>query len=538
MKRLLTAILLWSVMLFSTAAASQSEQAIAQEVLSLCQDVFPGYRVLTKDGYDDGSSGRWALVLTKDGDNALVIAERANDGAYALTVVNPDAVPDEGEGYSLSTHTVRVMLSKEDRNDRLAFFEMTIEQPDVMSWVITSELMTDGQTWGNVISEYTAYDWDGRTVWWSHIFAEDRTINYMRHQETEEGKPLSTVSYPRVPVKGIPSSAHLLQSFDAGRYPYMPDFINGDQLDDYAGEYVPYGYQLLQLDLQPDALILLVESPQGSRSLRILPHKNWQFREPIVTKPLPHRASLDLFHAEEGTLQLEWHDGVHDVQFGFSQKSLGVWTPSWLQVDSDADSANYHFTYDSIGYTDEISLMRNDGVHYGNHPWQRIETIDFSSLPLDKDAMLATVDNSHYAVVSNPNPEDRLHLRERPDKTARSFGKFYNRTPVYVHSIDGDWAKVSIGSDGQLTGYMMTKYLAFGEDMSIVRCAFPQLVIQEHLDAPLPLVPYSGGGTTGVSISRETPFYIIGVHESNLILLTEDGDTGYLLEHLFYPGNG
>jgi len=538
MKRLLTAIILLSTMLFSSACA-MTEQAAAQAVLSLCSKAFPGYRVMTKDGYDDGTCGQWALVLTKDGDNALVIAERFGGGDYALTVVNPAAVPDEGEGYSRDTHTISVSLTKEDRNDRLSFFEMTIEQPGTEKWVITSELLPDSQTWGNVISEYTTFDWDGRTVWWSHVFAEDRTINYMRHQETDEGKPLSTATYPRVPVKGIPSSAHLLSQFDAGCYPYMPDYMNGEQLSDYAGEYVPYGYELIQLDLQPDALILLVDSPQGSRSLRIMPHENWQFKETIITKPLPQTASLDLFHAEEGSLQLEWYDGKHDIQFGFTQKAPEIWTSAWLQVDSDTDSENFQFTYNSVAYVDDtLSLQRNDDAHYGDHPFQRIESIDFMRLPITKDAMLALVDDSRYAVVNNPNPEDRLHLRERPDKTARSFGKFYNRTPVRIHEIDGEWAKVSIGSDGQLTGYMMTKYLAFGDEMNSVACAFPQLFIQEHLDSPLPLVPYSGGGTTGVTISRESPFYIIGVHESNYIILTEDGDTGYLLEHLFYPGNG
>ncbi len=537
MKRLLTAIILFSTMLFSSACA-MTEQAVAKAVLSLCENVFPGYSVLTKDGYDDGTNGQWALVLAKDGDNALVIAERFGGGGYALTVVNPDAVPDEGEGYSRDTHTIRVSLTKEDRNDRLSFFEMTIAQPDVEKWIITSELMTDGQTWGNVISEYTTYDWDGRTVWWSHISAGDRTLNYMRHQETSEGKPLSTTTYPRVPVKGIPASAHLLEQFDAGRYPYIPDYMNAEQLSDYAGEHVPYGYELIQLDLQPNALILLVDSAQGSRSLRIMPHENWQFRETIITKPLPQTASLDLFHAEEGALQLEWYDGKHDVQFGFSQKALGVFTPSWLQVDGDTDSTNYLFTYNSIACTEDTHPLSNDGVHYGDHPFQRIESIDFTSLPITKDAMLAHVDGSRYAVVNNPNPEDRLHLRERPDKTARSFGKFYNRTPVRVHEIDGEWSKVSIGSDGLLTGYMMTKYLAFGDEMNSVACAFPQLFIQEHLDYPLPLVPYSGGGTTGVTISRDSSIYIIGIHESNYIILTEDGDTGYLLEHLFYPGNG
>ena len=64
MKRLLITLILLTALFCSSAVAAQNEKAIAQEVLSLCEDVFPGYRVLTKDGYDDGTNGQWALVLT------------------------------------------------------------------------------------------------------------------------------------------------------------------------------------------------------------------------------------------------------------------------------------------------------------------------------------------------------------------------------------------------------------------------------------------------------------------------------------------
>ena len=531
MKRFL--LLLISLCLLS--AAVKAEEKIPDEVLKRCTRDYPGYELLTGDGYDDGKNGQWALVLHKDGDNALVIAERTEDGGYTLTVNNPDAVPDEGEGYSRETHTISVKLSKHYKTqDRLGAFELTFEQPGVSQWVITSELMDDGKTWGNVISHYTTYEWDGRTVWWSHMFSEDGTLNYMRHQEDKEGRPQKTVSYPRLPAGGESAQMHLLDRFDAGAYPYMPDLINGESIGDYAGGYVPDGYELLQLDLQEKALILLVEDGRGERTLRILPHENWQFKETIITKPLPQNASMDLFHAEEGTLQIKWYDGKREMQFGFTQKALAQWVPSWLQIDSADGGNNYRFTPNSVAcMEDSVSPMRNDGVHYGEHPWKMIETIDFTALPATKEAMLSSVDPSGYAVVNNPNPADRLHLREMPRKDARSLGKFYNRTPVRVFSIEGEWAKVAVGT---LTGYMMTKYLAFGEAMDEVQCAFPQEFIREEIDS-LPLQPWKEGKTVG-HITRDTSFYIVGVDEERYVLLTEDGWTGYVPQSEFYPGNG
>lgn len=525
MKRIVM-IMLALLLLLSAAHAEE----LPKVVQGLCGKAYPGYAVLAHDGYDDGMSGQWAIVLHNDGDNALVIAERTGGGDYAFTVDNPNAVPDEE--YSAATHTVSVSLTKETaRNDRLGFFEMTIEQPGVMKWVITSELQDDGRTWGNVISEYTIVNGIENTVWWSHVFGEGGTISYMRHTETPEGKPLSTDNYPDVPVEGGAATAQFLEDFDAGLYPYMPDRINGRQLADYASGFVPYGYTLAQLDLQEHALILLVESPQGSRSLRILPHENNQYKGTIDTKPLPQGAGLDIFHADEGELEIEWFDGENEYQFSFVQKALNQWEPSSLMVDGTV----YQFTRNSIRCASEGNIlpMRNDGAYYGDHPWQMIEEIDFAQVPSTMEAMLSTIDQSGYAVVNNPNPEDRLHLREQPRKDARSFGKFYNRTPVRVYAIEGEWAKVGIGS---LTGYMMVKYLAFGEAMESVKCAFPQEVLVEGVER-VALRPYREGKSPGM-LDRETAFYIVGVEENRYVILTEDGTTGYLDRSYFSEGNG
>lgn len=80
------------------------------------------------------------------------------------------------------------------------------------------------------------------------------------------------------------------------------------------------------------------------------------------------------------------------------------------------------------------------------------------------------------AVVSNPNPQDRLNLRERPAETATSLGKYYNGVVVQVdQALQNGWAHVTIGNgEGIAQGYMATQYLAFGQAAQTVVSAMPQ----------------------------------------------------------------
>lgn len=65
-----------------------------------------------------------------------------------------------------------------------------------------------------------------------------------------------------------------------------------------------------------------------------------------------------------------------------------------------------------------------------------------------------------YAVVNNPYDYEVLNLRAEPTRRSKSIGNYYNGTFVRVLETVGDWAKVSIGTEGgQAVGYMMLSYL-------------------------------------------------------------------------------
>lgn len=80
------------------------------------------------------------------------------------------------------------------------------------------------------------------------------------------------------------------------------------------------------------------------------------------------------------------------------------------------------------------------------------------------------------AVVSNPNPQDRLNLREQPSEAAASLGKYYNGVVVQIDQyLQNGWVHVTIGNgEGIAQGYMSTQYLAFGQDAQTVVSAIPQ----------------------------------------------------------------
>lgn len=186
----------------------------------------------------------------------------------------------------------------------------------------------------------------------------------------------------------------------------------------------------------------------------------------------------------------------------------------------------------------------NAGFCYGNHPYYDVTDLSFAEFPTTYAQAMQHLDRTNWAVVNNPNPADRLYLRGKASKDGRNLGKFYNRTPVYVEEIHGDWAYVRIGR--VTTGYMMTKYLAFGEDADKVECAFPQLEVREEyrlnvadettyefgvLDEPSKSAPqtrwHSGDN-----------WVVIGIKGNYYIVMNDNENVCYIPQSHLWEGNG
>ncbi len=74
--------------------------------------------------------------------------------------------------------------------------------------------------------------------------------------------------------------------------------------------------------------------------------------------------------------------------------------------------------------------------------------------------------DDYTAVVNNPSPSERLHLRIGPSEQSASLGKYYNGVRVVINGdCTGEWTPVVIGD--ALHGYMKTEFLKTdGTDVS------------------------------------------------------------------------
>lgn len=199
--------------------------------------------------------------------------------------------------------------------------------------------------------------------------------------------------------------------------------------------------------------------------------------------------------------QLVFAGGVHDPKEGWK---MTVSTPlpegSRLGVENFVTSLGIGEGYDTVTpvaypngswglcniYPDGKGLFRvgpnwvleesGTPVLVGDHPWNDLTDIDWSSLPNSYEDALLQMDHSRWALVNNPDPKDRLHLRVKPDRKSASLGKYYNGAPVRILENKGEWARVDILG---VEGWMMTQYLAIGEAMKAVDFAGPWLETAE-----------------------------------------------------------
>ena len=295
---------------------------------------------------------------------------------------------------------------------------------------------------------------------------------------------------------------------------------------------VPVPGVIVESDVQENALILLTRLDENTSQIHIVTLEDGTYSV-ASSKLLPGNVYMDIFHSDEDEISLEWNGQAQ--QAGFQRMADGTWQLEWV-MNSGAPSFDYNVEFCGVAY--EWTNQGTDGLYIGSlsSGMDNLLTIDLNQLPTSMESLISLVDPDGWAVVNNPNPADRLHLRVEPKRGAKSLGKFYNGTPVQVHEIKGDWCRVSIGLDGHLEGWMMKEYLAFGEQMQDVDCVFPQLGLkEEHQNAPA----YADQDMDGNGYHLNGTIWIAGVVDDELyVILTNRGETGYMPQEWFWAGNG
>lgn len=508
--------LLFALIVLTASCASAQVQL--RDIHALCEKEYPGYEIAVQTGGAD----RIAMVLQNGEDNVLCIAEWDDaQGEYVMTLSNTRAVHD-GEmlpGLMFDTDGETLFITYDDGYHSVHY----------------DSVLRDGE-WGSVGS--VAYASDGEesfSSWTCAVY--DGALHYTWYREDENGNVLDTVTKPPVPVSGAFAEGMKLAQFDIEAYDPDPSYgLNMvREKDGFAHGLVAPGETVLCADLQAEHLLLLIEKEDGARCLRDAVYHNEEYsvRDSGV---LPPQAGMDAYHTGDGELYLYGYGQEAEYIFGLAPDGRWLLEQIW-------DEGSMRVTPFAVCDLNEATVMRNDGYIYGEHVWQDVMSIDFAALPRSFEQAAREIDQQNFALVVNPNPEDRLHLRERADRGSKSLGKFFNRTPVRVLERGETWTKVRIGTVANLTGYMMTKYLAFTEEeKAAVACAFPQkhFSSEYYVENGLRLLaqPDPGGEYNGLYFHRDGDM-IIGVYgDEYYIVLRSDGSIGYVIQIAFWDGNG
>ncbi|MBR5382205.1 MAG: SH3 domain-containing protein [Clostridia bacterium] len=175
-----------------------------------------------------------------------------------------------------------------------------------------------------------------------------------------------------------------------------------------------------------------------------------------------------------------------------------------------------------------------DRTCIGDHPWSNITMIDWNALPHTLSEAQARLSTSRWATPNNPNPNDRLNLRASADKNSDSLGKFYNGTPVEVLERGDEWTRVRVCG---VTGYMMTRYLAFGSAANRVTKSMPI----EALRNAITTVRWLNGASEQI-VTHDLQI-VIGIltneKKGDYIIWDPLFDrTGYVSQNALWEGNG
>lgn len=497
-------------------AAAQEELPLG--VVDALFAAHPGYAISAFDGWGDESRGQYAVIVSRDEDHILCIAEKGEgDKVYTLTVDNTNAVYD---GEPLPS------LMIDSGGDSLYYVYGGSDSS------LHFHAYKENGAWSDVdMTSYYVAEGGFRTVWSG---VKDGMLMYEHMIEDENGNVLSRWYDVPVLISEEAEKLFLLDRIDISLYDTDPtDGIEGMVLlPGFTRSILDEGDTLKRLEVSRVHMAAMISRPEAGTFVTL---SEWDRERyvPVNVLGTTEDVHLDTYYAKEGIVRLDnggmnytltrtgmdrWYLTGYDPE---TQRRVG---PDWAYVNDIANNG------------------RNDGYVYGDTWWD-----DFApghiDLPVTYEEAVSRMDTSVYALVANPNPEDRLHLRETADKGAQSLGKFYNRTPVRVLERGETWTKVRVGiGDSALTGYMMTKYLAFDDvKKAELACAFPQLhLLEAYWDTGLTLraQPDPASENRG-QYFHQSEDMIIGVYGDEwFIVRRADGAVGYVLQSAFWAGNG
>lgn len=323
--------------------------------------------------------------------------------------------------------------------------------------------------------------------------------------------------------------------------------LTGDEspwkLRDELSDELTGGLPCMDIALMPDSITLLLTLPDGRTRLRVA---QWDaaagaYRY-VDNDTLPTaQVYLDDVHPAPGRINLSWTEpSGRYMWLEFCYVPPYRWCLAGVDAqEAEGEDTDFYRLGENFVETDGDEGPPSRRRVYGEHPWNDLRMMDLSAIPTSGAEAAKQVNREGWAVVNNPNPEDRLHLRTLPSKDAKTRGKFYNGTAVRILEQRGEWSKVLVGQD--LMGWMMTRYLAVEEAGDSVACAWLSLVSVD-LSKPTPVYAEPNKKTPPqeeILMDECSGWEVIGVYGDDwYLVLLDSGYVGYVPHELLKEGNG
>ncbi len=512
MKRSFTMIQAIMMILFTfmLVGCAYAEGELPAQVLSLLRSAYPSHNVSLSD-----QCGRTAAAVLSDGNTqVLCLAEKKND-AWELVVSNPAALRQDAAVTSLLLDTDETLYWSYNTYGSETETHHAVRSDE--QWRMVSRMSSEHYDNGN-ISEYHLCYGEGRLQYSTYFCDENENI-------------LSVNDYAPVPAAWL-DALMPLAVYDDTRFPkpnhdYTHSWLSDEATALAAAELFP-GDAFLGGCAKQDHLEFFLQRPDGKQviaSCRFTEKDGWKV---TLSTPLP-----------AGT--------TYGLENFSSSLVIGDLLVSIGPVDETACGVTYIYnTANSVSGESMFSLGKNwirgdvpngYGNRFGDHPWDDITVIDWSSLPHSLEEALSRMDTSDWAVVSNPNPADRLHLRVKAERGAKSLGKYYNGTPVRILEKKGDWVRVDIFG---VQGWMMKAYLAFGSAGHAVEAVFPsRMAMEAKADHFVFATPETGHPIANFQHTQHGLLVLAIVGDDWYhVWFPDDNLTGYVPQSDWWEGNG
>lgn len=440
-----------------------------------------------------------AAIREENGRRVLVITYQAADGSIQ-TIECPNAVLQEGNLPQIDAFDRFLRL-----NYGHASYDFHMDDAGVWQFSQATGLYT-----GTANEYYNVAARDG---------ALQISYTMLEHEGT---RVIDSCTFPLLLMEE--DFDQTAQGFDVSRLPKtVKGALSQERAQRYVEAFLPPKLTAVSGTMSRQGVGLMAEDEQGKRWMYALrEEKEGQFVPACGGEVLP-QADWDDFHT--------WEELMLDLGEGERYCSIA------LQDDGKTWGVCYVGGEDWFSVREHCLIDENGNRCYGVLPCSVLENADLTSLPMTLDEAIRQLDRSAIAVVNNPNPADRLHLRKQPDRGSQSLGKYYNGTPVHLLNEKGEWVQVAIGST---EGWMMKKYLAFGGKMDQVEDASPALVLRpEELEHGVTVADTPNGMIKAV-LDHDTDADIIGIvgDEWFHVVFEQEGLEGYVRQSSFWPGNG